>query len=151
MRNIRKKTKKPRVPWNKTLIKEERKLLNEYGLRRKKEIRSAQAILRNLRQRARVLIANQNEEKEKTLLNKLSKLGFVKGTKDLDNVLALDVKDILDRRLQTIIFKKGIAHTPKQARQLIIHGKVLIDNRKIIFPSYIVLLEEEGKISLHGK
>lgn len=75
----------------------------------------------------------------------------MKGTKDLDNVLALDVKDILDRRLQTIIFKKGIAHTPKQARQLIIHGKVLIDNRKIIFPSYIVLLEEEGKISLHGK
>lgn len=81
MRNIRKKTKKPRVPWNKTLIKEERKLLNEYGLRRKKEIRSAQAILRNLRQRARVLIANQNEEKEKNTSKQTKQIRFCERNK----------------------------------------------------------------------
>lgn len=149
MRKIRKKTTKPRAPWNKTLIKEERKLLNDYGLRRKKEIRSAQAILRNFRQRARALIAEHNEEKEKTLLDKLSRFGFIKGTKDLDNVLALGVTDILDRRLQTILHKKGMTKTPKEARQLITHGHVVIEDRKIVFPSYLVPTEEEGKISLH--
>ncbi|MFH1445387.1 MAG: 30S ribosomal protein S4 [Nanoarchaeota archaeon] len=147
MRKIRKKTKKPRAPWNKVQIKEERTLMNTYGLQRKKELRSAEAILRNFRQRARALIGEKNEEKEKLLLDKLSKLGLVKGTKDLDNVLALQVTDILNRRLQTILKNKGLAKTPKQSRQMITHGHIVIDDRRIVFPSYLVPLEEENKIA----
>ena len=149
MRKIRKKTKGPKVPWNKTLIKEERKLLNTYGLRRKSELRSAEATLRNFRQRARQLIAEQNKEKEKVLLDKLSGFGFIRGTKDLDNVLAMSVTDILDRRLQTVVHKREMAKTPKESRQLIVHGHITIKNRRIIFPSYLVPLEEEEKIEFH--
>ena len=149
MRKLKIKTKKPRVPWNKTQIKEEKKIVKEYGLRRKKEIRSAQAILRNFRHRTRTLIAENDKEKEKILLDKLSRLGFIKGTKDLDSVLALNITDILDRRIQTIIYKKGMAKTALEARQIITHGHVVIENRKISFPSYIVPLEEEKRIAFH--
>ena len=64
MRRIRKKTKKPRSPWNSTLLEEEKKILATYGLRRKREILKAQAILRNFRRRARSLIAERDDEPE---------------------------------------------------------------------------------------
>ena len=149
MRRIRKKTQRPKRPWDSIRIIEEKELLKEYGLRRKREIRSAEAILRRFRQRARELIAVKDEEKEKILLEKLVKLGMLTSDKsELDDVLGLSVKNILDRRLQTIVFKKGIAKTPKQARQFIAHAQVMIGDTKVPFPSYLVTVEEEGKIKM---
>ncbi len=67
---------------------------------------------------------------------------------DLDDVLALTVNDVLERRLQTLIFKKGHAKSINQARQVIVHGHVSVDKRKVVFPSYLVPLEEEKRISV---
>mgnify|MGYP001773173473 CR=1 FL=1 len=78
--------------------------------------------------------------------NKLYKLGLLNEGATLDDVLGLTVKDILNRRLQTIVYKKGLANTPKQARQFIVHGHVKINGRKIIYPSYLVNRDEEDKI-----
>ena len=88
MRRIRKKFKKPRSPWNITKIKDERSLLNEYGLRRKKEMLIAQDVLRNYRQRARVLIAEKDKEKERILIEKMAKIGLLsKKESTLDDIL----------------------------------------------------------------
>jgi small subunit ribosomal protein S4 len=150
MRRIRKKFKKPRTPWNITKIKDERKLLNDYGLRRKKEMLIAQGVLRNYRQRARDLIAEKDKEKEKILIEKMAKLGFLlKKESTLDDILALNITNVLDRRLQTLVLRKGIAKTPMQSRQLIVHGHISVAGRKTKFPSYIVPVEEDRKISLH--
>jgi len=148
MRRIRNKFKKPRRPWDSAQIKENKELIKNYGLRRKKEIFLAQEILRNFRQRARSLIATKDKDKEKILLDKMIKFNLLGEKNDIDDVLVLTVNDILDRRLQTIVFKKGLAKTPKQARQLIVHGHVSISGRKTIFPSYRVNVEEESKIVL---
>jgi len=149
MRRIRRKFERPKRPWDSIRIKDEKEIVKEYGLRRKKEIRSAEAILRGFRQRARELIAMEDPEKEKTLIDKLVKLGMLKSDKsELDDVLGLNVKDILNRRLQTIVFNKGFSKTPKEARQFIVHGHVKIEGNKIPFPSYIVSVEEEGKIKM---
>jgi small subunit ribosomal protein S4 len=149
MRRIRKKFKKPRSPWNINKIKDERKLLNEYGLRRKKEMLIAQGVLRNYRQRARELIAEKDKEKERVLIEKMAKLGFLpKKESTLDDILALSITNVLDRRLQTLVLRKGIAKTPMQARQLIVHGHISVAGRKTGFPSYIVPVEEERKISI---
>jgi len=147
MRRIRKKFKKPRLPWDTERIKSERSVIKEYGLRKKKEILLAEAVLRSFRHRARELIAVKNPEAEKVLMNKLLKLGILteKGA-GLDDVLTMTIKNILERRLQTIIFRKGFGKTPKQARQLIVHGKVRIDNRRVKYPSLIVPIGDEGKI-----
>ena len=149
MRRIRRKFQRPKRPWDSVVIKEEKVLLKDYGLRKKREIRIAEEIIRKFRQRARELIAVKDEEKEKVLIDKLLKLGMLTSEKsELDDVLGLTVKNVLDRRLQTIAFKKGLAKTPKAARQLIVHGHVSIGDRKTRFPSYIVTPEEEGKIRL---
>lgn len=150
MRRLRKKLKRPRTPWDSSLIEEEKKILAAYGLRRKREILKARAILRNFRRRARALIAERDEEAEGILLDKLVNLGLLKEGQELDDVLALTVSNILDRRLQTIVFRRGIAKTPKQARQLITHGRVSIEGRRMAYPSYLVPVGEEGKINMKG-
>lgn len=150
MRRLRKKLKKPRSPWDSSLIEEEKKILNDYGLRRKREILKARAILRNFRRRARSLIAERNEEAEGVLLDKLANLGLLQKGQGLDDALAMTVNNILDRRLQTIVFRKGLAKTPKQARQIITHGHLSIKGRRMVYPSYMIPVDEEGKINIKG-
>jgi len=146
MKRFRKKYKKPRRLWDKALLEEERKLMIEYGLRRKKELWRAKEILRKYRRMARKLNAIKDKEQEKVLLQKLYRLGLVDETATLDTVLSLTVRDILNRRLQTLVYKKGLANTIKQARQFIVHGHVSVNGRKVVYPSYLVPRNEEDKI-----
>ena len=151
MKRQKKKYEKPLRPWDRTRIEAEKKLKQNYGLRRKKEIWRAQSILRNYRRQARNLAAKKDKEKEKILIDKLVKIGLLNTGADLDDVLALNVENLLERRLQTLTFKKGIAKTSKQARQLIVHGHVTIDGKRVRWPGAIVPISEEGKISFYGK
>jgi len=147
MKRFRKKYKRPRKPWDKALLEEERKIMIEFGLRRKKELWRAKEELRKYRKMARDLNAIRDKEKEKILIQKLYKLGLIPSSNaTLDDVLSLTVKDLLNRRLQTIVYKKGLANTIKQARQFIVHGHVKVNGRRIIYPSYLVSREEEDKI-----
>ena len=151
MRKIRKKLKTPLRPWDKDRIEEERKLLQKYGLRRKREIWKAESILRKYRRRARIISAKNDKEGEKILLDRLYKMGVLK-TRDVDigAVLGLKVNDILDRRLQTIVFEKGLANTVLQARQVITHGHIIVEEKKNLFPSYLVPRDIENKIEYYG-
>ena len=151
MRGQHKKYEKPLKAWDRARIEIEKKIKQNYGLRRKKEIWRAESILRKYRGQARELAANKDKDKEKILLDKLSKMGLIKSESSLDNVLVLNVENILERRLQTLVFKRGLAHTLKQARQMIVHGHVALDGRRTRWPSVLVPLSEEGKISLYEK
>lgn len=128
-------------------LKEGKELLAKYGLRRKKEMWIAKEIVRSFRQRARKMIAMKDPEEERRLLEKLTSLGLLEKGAALDNVLGLTVEDVLSRRLQTVVARKGMAKTMHQARQSIVHGHVAIEGRRISFPSYLVAVEEEGKIT----
>lgn len=148
MRRIRKTFKRPKKAWDLSRIKEEKIILSKYGLRRKRELWGAEEILRNFRRRARELIAAEDKEREKVLIDKLIKLGMLSDVKGagLDDVLALTVNDILERRLQTVVFKKGKSDSVNHARQMIVHGHISIDGKRTRFPSYIVPKEKEHKI-----
>jgi small subunit ribosomal protein S4 len=148
MRKIRKAFKRPLRPWDATRIKDQRALMNQYGLTRNIEVLRAESMVRDFRQRTRKLIATKKDADVKTLLAKLEKLGVIKHGQGLDDVLALNTTSILERRLQTIVFRKGLARTPRQARQCIVHNHVEIAGRKINIPSYIVPVNEEEKIKL---
>jgi len=151
MKRQKKKFERPKKPWDKTRIEEEKKLIQNYGLRRKKEIWRVESILRNYRELARDLAARRDKEKEKILLDKLFKMGLINKDANLDDVLALTVENILDRRLQTLVFKKGLAQTIKLSRQHIVHGHISFDNRRIRWPSMLVPLGGEEKISFYEK
>jgi small subunit ribosomal protein S4 len=145
----RKKFDTPRFRWRKDVLQEELKLLGTYGLRNKHELWRHKTTLSKTRGIARSLISKSPEERmrmEGEQLAKLKKLGILQETAVLDNVLDLTIEDILERRLQTIVFRKSLARTIFQSRQLITHGHVTIDGRRVTVPGYIVLKEDEPKI-----
>jgi small subunit ribosomal protein S4 len=148
MRRLRKKYTKPLRPWDKERIEREKEILKKFGLRRKREIWKAEALLRKFRRMARKLIAEKDEKTKKILIDKLIRLGILKEGSDLGDVLKLTIEDILKRRLQTVVFDKGLANSIKQARQYIVHGHVKINERKIFYPSYLVPIDEENKIQV---
>lgn len=144
MRRLKNKFKRPRRPWDATRIEEEKLILKTYGLRRKREIYRIRAELRKFRKRARDLIAIKDKDKEKVLIDKLHRLGILEKDKaSLDDVLALRIDNLLERRLQTVVLKKGFAKTARMARQMIVHGHVRIGERTVKFPSYIVSTSDE--------
>jgi len=148
MKRQRKKYETPTRPWDKERLERERELVNKYGLTKKREFWRVEAELRKIRRLARVLAAKKDKEKEKILVEKLVRLGLLSENATLDDVLGLNVENLLERRLQTLIVKKGFANTLKQVRKFIVHAKVKIGERKITFPSYIVPKNEEDKIQV---
>ena len=137
---------KPRRLYDKERIEEENQLVEKYGLKNKKEIWKAEARIKRIRNMAKELITKSEEEK-KQFIDRLKKKGFL--VESLADVLALNKEDWLKRRLQTIVFEKKLAKTPKQARQFVVHKHVLINKRIINVPSYIVDLNEESGIKLN--
>lgn len=148
MRYIKRKYETPVRPWDKQRLEVEREILKTYGLKNKREIWRTDGMIRKYRRLARVLAARRNEGQEKLIVDKLIKLGVLEEGTGLDDVLALTSQKFLERRLQTILQRKGVANTVKQARQMIVHGRVKIGDRKVVYPSYIVSREEENKIRL---
>ena len=45
---------------------------------------------------------------------------------------------LLERRLDNVVYRLGLAHSRKQARQLVRHNHLLVNDRKVNIPSYIV-------------
>jgi len=148
MKRKHKKYSKPRRPFDKERIEEEAEIKKRFGLKNKKEIWKAESEIKMIREKAKKLISSA-PEKKKALFKKLKKIGL--NVDSVADVLSLDKKDYLERRLQTILVKKKLAPSPKSARQLIVHKKVLVNKCVVDSPSYIVPLELEDKISLKIK
>ena len=149
-KRFRKKYQTPAHPWNKARIEEEKILVKEYGLVKKKEIQIATSFLKKYKDIAKKLIADPTEQgaKEKEqMLTKLKKLGLISQTAALDDVLGLEVKDILERRVQTLLFRKGLAKSPKQARQFITHGHVIVGGKAVTSPSTLVSIDGQHAIT----
>ena len=153
----RKTYEPPSHPWQATRMSDEVALVKEYGLRNKRELWKVHSILRRYRRGARKLRAELTEvgkkgesakSTSKKLLEKLSKMKLSKKGA-LDEILALKIEDILERRLQTLVYRQGLANSTKHARQLITHGHITIAGRKVTIPSYVVLDDEESQIGYY--
>lgn len=148
----RKKYSGPLHPWVKERIEEERETKRQYGVRRKNEIWKMDSFLRNMLRRAKVIIGarTQQAEVEKAqLLHKAHSLGFIQKGARIEDILNIKLKDVMDRRLQTILVKKNMARTVGQARQFIVHGHVNVGDKRITSPSYLVKMEEEASVAFH--
>jgi len=149
----RKTYSRPKNPWRSEQLALELYLVGTYGLRNKRELWKTQGELSNVRKQARHLLAASAEVRAKDgkkLLDSLSRRGLVAEGVALDDVLNLSVEDFLGRRLQTLIYKKGAAVSPLQARQLIVHGHIKIGKRTVDIPGYHVTAEEEGVLQVTG-
>jgi len=155
-RKAKKKYARPTIQWNAGRIEEEKALTEEFGLKNSREIWKARTKLRAIRGNARKLLAGMGSGDEAgQILGRVKRYGILKPVEDrestLDDLLALDVRDVLDRRLQTRVHKKGLARSMRQARQLIVHGYISINGKKVTVPSYMVPLSEEESIGYYRK
>jgi small subunit ribosomal protein S4 len=139
---------RPKKLYDKPRIEEENKVVEKYGLKNKREIWKADSKVSMIRKRAKLLIPKSEEEK-RAFFSKLNKMGL--NVNSIADVLALTKENLLDRRLQTVLFKKGMVKSPKQARQLIVHKHVFVDGTSVNAPSFAVSLSLENKISLKAK
>ena len=144
----------PNHPFQGERIASEHDLVGRYGLRNKEELWRAQSELRSYRREARDLLAQEAqgeiERAEDTggeFLARLRRYGILGEEEGLDGVLSLEVNDLLERRLQTVVYRKGLGNTPRQARQFINHGHVVVGESRVQVPSYAVELAEEDDIA----
>jgi small subunit ribosomal protein S4 len=144
----------PKHPWEAGRMEEERKLLQKYGLKNKRELWKAQSTLRGFRRQARELQARLRAGEEQArretdgLLGRLSRLGVLPvGSPTIDDVLALSTEDLLTRRMEWVVFTRGLAPTALGARKLIVHGHFSIGEHKVTRPGYLVAAGEEARIA----
>jgi len=145
----RRKFDTPRHPWREGILSEELNIIGLYGLRNKRELWRHRTDLARYRNTARSLLGmppEKRERLEKELLAKLTRLGLIREDSTVEAVLDLTVQNLLERRLQTMVFRSGLARNPHQARQFTIHGHIAIGDRKVTSPSYLVLRKEETAI-----
>ena len=148
----------PKRPWEKVRIQSETRLVVEYGLRNKREVWKAQELLRKARKGARNLLALGSSStdtelyatKKEELISSLQRNGLLGPDAGIEDVLSLKVQAQLERRLQTLVYRKGLARSPKQARQLVTHGHIAIGDRRVSIPGYRVNRIEETQIAYYG-
>ncbi|MDD3976603.1 MAG: 30S ribosomal protein S4 [Methanomicrobium sp.] len=148
----------PKRRFEKTRIEDENRLVIEFGLRNKRELWKAQSTLRRYRRAARDLLALKSsstdavliERKEDELLGHLARYGLLGENANIGDVLALKAENELERRLQTIVYRRGLARSPKQARQMVTHGHISVEGRKVNIPGYRVRKSEESSIAYYS-
>lgn len=146
----RKRYSTPKRPFDVDTLKEELRFIGLYGLRNKRELWKHRTELRRTRRLAREILSlspEERAERERQLMTRLRRLALISEGATLEDVLSLRIEDILERRLQTIVYRKGLARSPYQARQLIVHGHISIDGRRVRVPSYLVDVDEVDGIN----
>jgi small subunit ribosomal protein S9e len=151
-RNYGKTFKKPRRPFEKERLDGELKMVGEYGLRNKRELWRVQMALSKIRQAARTLLTEDEGSTKRlfegeALLRRMYKYGLLDETQNkLDYVLALTPSDFLERRLQTLVFKLGLAKSIHHARVLIRQRHIRVGKQIVNVPSFMVRVDSQKHI-----
>ena len=153
-RRLKKKYVTPKRPFDSDRFEQELQLVGSYGLRNKRELWKHRTKLSLYRRQARNLLAIAQSERgqlERELVQKLARQGILKSEPALDHVLDLTIQDVLERRLQTIVFRKSLACSIYHSRQLVTHGHVSLDGARVTTPSRIITIEEEERLDYSPK
>lgn len=148
-KRIRKKYDTPSHPWIKSRIDEEKRLSKEYGTKNKKELWKMETQLKRFKSQAKKLIALKTDQaavEREHLFRRVKELGLVQGNVTYDSILSLNSDDVMNRRLQSIVVSKELARSPKQARQFITHEHIVVGDKVITSPSYLVTVAEESQV-----
>lgn len=144
--------KKPRRPFEKERLDAELKTVGEFGLRNKRELWRVQLVLSRFRSRARELLTLEEKDPRRlfegeALMRRMFRYGFLEPHEDrLDYVLSLTPDRVLERRLQTQVFKLGLAKSIHHARVLIRQRHIRVGKQLVNVPSFIVRVDSQKHI-----
>ncbi len=149
-KRIRRKYEKTKMMWNKDRIEHEHSIRDKYGLGNMHELWKATTEVGKIRRNVREVLAGRaTEGVGNSIVSRLVRYGIVKSGATLDDLLVVSPEAILDRRLQSVVYKKGMSKSIKQARQLIAHGFIAIDGHRVNAPGYLVTRDEESRITYY--
>ncbi|KAJ3359571.1 40S ribosomal protein S9 [Allomyces macrogynus ATCC 38327] len=152
LRTYSKTYKVPRRPFEAERMDQELKLIGQYGLRNKREIWRIGLILSKIRRAARELLTLDEKNAKRlfegnALIRRLIRIGVLDESKaKLDYVLGLKIEDFLERRLQTQVFKTGLAKSIHHARVLIRQRHIRVGKQVVNIPSFVVRLDSQKHI-----
>jgi len=144
----------PRRPFEKERIDAELKVVGEFGLKNKREVWRVQVTLAKIRKAARELLVLDEKDPKRifegaALLRRLNRLGVMDESKNkLDYILNLKVSDFMERRLQTLVFKQGLAKSIHHARVLIKGRHIRVGKQLVNVPSFLVRVESQKHLGL---
>jgi len=152
----------PANPWERERLVKELQLVGVYGLKNKRELWTFQTRARKDKERAKDLLTSINREEFLTqgraLLNRLCRDGMISSVDfvseediraNLINVLNFELSHYLDRRIQSIVLKAGLATNIHHARCLITHGHITVKGNVVDKPSMVIRSENEGHVEIN--
>ncbi|VDO07082.1 unnamed protein product [Rodentolepis nana] len=145
------------APYEKERLDQELKLIGQYGLRNKREVWRVKLSLAQIRKNARELLTLEESNLRRqfegnALLRRLVRMGILPEDKmKLDFVLGLKIEDFLERRLQTIVYKMGLARSIHHARVLIRQRHIRVRKQLVDCPSFMVRLDSQKHIDVSLK
>merc|ERR1712123_51475 len=114
-------------------------------------------MIAKIRASARTLLTLEEMDQKRlfegnALLRRLVRIGVLDETKmKLDFVLGLKIEDFLERRLQTQVFKLGLAKSIHHARVLIRQRHIRVRKQVVNIPSFVVRLDSQKHIDFSLK
>ena len=129
---------------------------NTYS-RNKREVWRVKFALAKIRKAARDLLTLEERDPRRlfegnALLRRLVRIGVLDESRmKLDYVLGLKVEDFLERRLQTQVFKLGLAKSIHHARVLIRQRHIRVRRQVVNVPSFVVRLDSQKHIDFAHK
>merc|ERR1711959_674950 len=157
LRNFSKTSKRPRRSYDKERLDAELKLIGTYGLKNKREIWRVGLVLSKVRAVARQLLTLEERDPQRifqgqALMRRMIRYGILEEDKQrLDYVLALKLEDFMERRLQTLVFKRGLAKSIHHARVLIKQKHIRVGRQIVDVPSFMVRVESQPHIEFSLK